>query len=172
MPQLTRGRWRISTQQLEARDTYTPTVIPHDRGNCDRTLKTLGGTGGASGLKTAPNNPDSALTLKGENMQIYVLNHKGRSLMPCSPRTARLLLKNNKARVVKRTPFTIQWTVPTRSFTQSVALGVDSGFVHVGLTAVSKQKELYAADVRLRTDIVKLNAERRAYRRTRRARKT
>ncbi|MDD3581784.1 MAG: RNA-guided endonuclease IscB [Desulfobacca sp.] len=105
-------------------------------------------------------------------MQIYVLNHKGKPLMPCSPRTARLLLKENRAKVVKRTPFTIRWTVPTRSYTQPITLGVDSGYIHVGLSAVSERKELCTADVALRTDIVKLNSERRTYRRSRRNRKT
>lgn len=105
-------------------------------------------------------------------MQVYVLNHRGKPIMPCSPRRARLLLKENKAEVVKRTPFTIRWTVPTRSFTQQVTLGVDSGFCHVGLSAVSDKKELYGADVALRDDIVKLNSERRTYRRNRRNRKT
>ena len=105
-------------------------------------------------------------------MQVYVLNHQSKPLMPCSPRTARLLLKKNKAEVVKQTPFTIRWTVPTRSYTQPVTLGVDSGYVHVGLSAVSERKELYAADVALRNDIVKLNSERRMYRRSRRNRKT
>ena len=105
-------------------------------------------------------------------MLVYVLNHKGKPLMPCSPRRARLLLKEKKAEVVKRTPFTIRWTVRTRSYTQPVTLGVDSGFTHVGMSAVSEKKELYSADVLLRTDIVKLNSERRQYRRSRRNRKT
>lgn len=126
----------------------------------------------AAGMTSLYNNPDAALALKGENMQVYVLNHKGKPLMPCSPRKARLLLKENKAEVVKRTPFTIRWTVPTRSFTQPVTLGVDSGFTHVGLSVVSAKKELYAAEVKLRNDIVKLNAERRQHRRARRNRKT
>jgi N6-L-threonylcarbamoyladenine synthase len=146
-------------------------------------------------LKTSLNNPDAALTSKGENMQVYVLNHKGRAIMPCSPRKARLLLKNGKAKVVKRTPFTIQWVVPTRSFTQPITLGVDSGYTHIGLSAVTDvlclvlvnatinrgfdesnaqtdKRELYSADVLLRTDMVKLNSERRQYRRGRRYRKT
>jgi len=47
---------------------------------------------------------------------VYVLNKHGEPLMPCSPRKARLLLKQKKACVVKRTPFTIKllygsWTV-------------------------------------------------------------
>ncbi|MHC1697551.1 MAG: RNA-guided endonuclease IscB [Geobacteraceae bacterium] len=126
----------------------------------------------AVGMTSLYNNLDAAMTLKGENMQVYVLNHKGKPLMPCSPRKARLLLKESKAEVVKKTPFTIRWTVPTRSFTQKVTLGVDSGFTHVGLSAVSEKQELFAADVQLRTDIVKLNSERRQYRRSRRNRKT
>jgi hypothetical protein len=105
-------------------------------------------------------------------MQVYVLNHQSKAIMPCSPRKARLLLSAGKARVVKLTPFTIQWTVPTRSYTQPVTLGVDSGYTHVGLSAVSEKKELYAADVALRNDMVKLNSERRMYRRNRRNRKT
>ena len=39
---------------------------------------------------------------------VYVLNKHGEPLMPCSPGKARLLLKQQKAHVVKRTPFTIK----------------------------------------------------------------
>ena len=39
---------------------------------------------------------------------VYVLNKHGEPLMPCSPGKARLLLKRQKAHVVKRTPFTIK----------------------------------------------------------------
>ncbi len=159
-------------QQLgERRLTDTPTNIPHVRGNCGLSLnreETLS----VAGLKTSFNNPDAALTPKGENMQVYVLNHKGKPLMPCSPRNARLLLKQHRAKVVKRTPFTIQWIVPTRSYTQPITLGVNSGYTYVGLSAVSEKKELLAVDVTLRADMVKLNSERRTYRRARRARKT
>ena len=35
----------------------------------------------------------------------YVLNKRGEPLMPCSPGKARILLKQQKACVVKRTPF-------------------------------------------------------------------
>lgn len=92
--------------------------------------------------------------------------------MPCSPRTARLLLKSCKAKVFKRTPFTIQLTTATGETVQQVILGVDSGYVNVGLSAVTKKREVYSADVKLREDMVKLNSERRTYRRSRRNRKT
>lgn len=92
--------------------------------------------------------------------------------MPCSPQKARVLLKEGKAKVVQRTPFTIQLTVPTGETKQEITLGVDSGFTHVGLSAVSDKEELFSADVTLRTDMVKLKSERAMYRGNRRYRKT
>ena len=53
-----------------------------------------------------------------------------------------------------------------------ITLGIDSGYTHIGLSAVTKKEEVFSAEVKLRTDIVKLNSERRAYRRARRNRKT
>ena len=160
-------------QQLSQRRlTDTPTNIPHVRGNCGLSLNSPEGRGSVAGLSTCGNNSDADLTPEGENMQVYVLNHKGKPLMPCSPRKARLLLKQHRAKVAKRTPFTIQWIAPTRSYTQPITLGVNSGYTYVGLSAVSEKKELLAVDVTLRADMVKLNSERRTYRRARRARKT
>ncbi|VVB87224.1 RRXRR protein [uncultured archaeon] len=49
---------------------------------------------------------------------------------------------------------------------------MDSGYKNIGLSAVTSKKEVYSAEVRLRADIVKLNSERRQYRRARRNRKT
>ena len=160
-------------QQLSKRRlTNTPWNVPQVPCNCGLSLNSSEGRNSVAGLKTFDNNSDVALTPKGENMQIYVLNQKGKSLMPCSPRKARLLLKQNKAKVVKRTPFTIQFTIPTRSYTQAVTLGVDSGYLNVGLSVVTDKEELYSSEVKLRTDIVQLNSERRQYRRSRRNRKT
>jgi hypothetical protein len=41
---------------------------------------------------------------------VFVVNQHGKPLMPCCARKARLLLKQKQARVVRRTPFTIQLT--------------------------------------------------------------
>ena len=41
-------------------------------------------------------------------MLVYVLNKQGKPLMPCKPRKARILLRDDKAKVVKKIPFTIQ----------------------------------------------------------------
>lgn len=92
--------------------------------------------------------------------------------MPCQPSKARRLLKDGKAKVVQRTPFIIQLTIATGETVQPITLGVDSGYLHIGLSAVTKKEELVVSDVELRGDIVKLNSERRAYRRARRFRKT
>jgi hypothetical protein len=48
-------------QKLETRNTYTPTGIPHTRGNCDLSLNGEE-TPCVAGLKTASNNSDAALT--------------------------------------------------------------------------------------------------------------
>jgi len=125
------------------------------------------------------NSPDAAqvimtATLKGEQnlrVSVYVLNKRGEPLMPCSPRTARLLLKSGDAKVFQRTPFTIKLQRATGEALQKVNLGVDSGYLNIGLSATTDRRELFAADVNLRDDMVKLNSERRTYRRSRRHRK-
>jgi len=162
----------------ERRLTNTPTVIPHDRSNCGLSLNSPEGRDNATGLKTSVNSPDAALTARGyagQNLRVsvvYVLNKRGKPLMPCSPGKAKVLLKESKAKVVKRTPFTIQLTIATGEVRQSITLGVDSGYSRIGLSAVTNKQEVYSAEVSLRTDMVKLNSERRQYRRFRRYRKT
>lgn len=82
----------------------------------------------------------------------------------------RRLLKANKAIVINLCPFTIQLTYVTSGYKQEVVLGVDAGTKHVGLSATTKSKELYASEVILRSDIVELLSSRRESRRRRRNR--
>ncbi len=105
-------------------------------------------------------------------MLVFVINKHGKPLMPCRPRRARLLLKEGKAKVVKRTPFTIQLLYGSSGYRQPITLGVDAGYGSIGLSAITEKEEVFQAEVRLRDDLVKLNSERRAYRRARRNRKT
>ena len=105
-------------------------------------------------------------------MLVYVLSKDGKPLMPCKAVKARILLKQGKAKVVRREPFTIQLLYGSSGYKQPVTLGVDAGSKHIGLSATTKSKELYSADVELRTDIVDLLAVRRELRRSRRNRKT
>lgn len=99
---------------------------------------------------------------------VYVLSIEGKPLMPCKEAKARKLLKQNKANIVKKEPFVIQLLFECENQTQDITLGVDAGSKHIGLSATTEKKELYAADVELRNDIVDLLSTRRENRRTRR----
>ena len=103
---------------------------------------------------------------------VYVINKNNQPLMPCSERTARLLLKNKKATMVKKTPFTIQLLHGSSGYKQSVSLGVDAGSKTVGISATTNKKVLYESEVVLRNDISDLLTARRQFRRSRRNRKT
>ena len=103
-------------------------------------------------------------------MRVYVLNQRKQPLMPTTPRKARLLLKQGKAKVVKREPFTIQLLYPTGETKQDIVLGVDAGSKKIGLSATTDKQELFSAEVELRNDIVGLLSTRRQNRRTRRNR--
>ena len=58
-------------------------------------------------------------------MSVFVKNMRGESLMPCSPRKARLLLREGKAKVINYTPFIIQLTYATGETVQEVSIGID-----------------------------------------------
>lgn len=102
----------------------------------------------------------------------YVLNKRGEPLMPCSPGKARILLKQQKACVVKRTPFTIKLLHGSAGYKQPITLGVDAGSKHVGLSASTEKRELYSEEFTPRNDAVELLSTRRQNRRSRRNRKT
>ena len=103
-------------------------------------------------------------------MLVYILNQNGKPLMPCKPSKARKLLRQNKAKVVKPEPFTIQLLYGSSGYKQEITLGVDAGSKAVGLSATTNKKELFSAEVQLRNDIVDLLSTRRQNRRTRRNR--
>lgn len=103
-------------------------------------------------------------------MLVYIQNKNGKPLMPCKAGKARKLLKQQKAIVVKREPFTIRLLYGSSGYKQSICLGVDAGSKHIGLSATTEKKELYAAEIELRNDIVNLLSTRKQNRRTRRSR--
>ena len=104
---------------------------------------------------------------------VYVISQNGQPLMPTENHAkVRILLKNKKAKVIKRCPFTIQLTYDSTNYTQDITLGVDSGSKHIGLSATTMSKVLFESDVELRNDIVNLLSTRRQNRRTRRNHKT
>jgi N6-L-threonylcarbamoyladenine synthase len=104
---------------------------------------------------------------------VYVISKNGQPLMPTKNHAkVRILLKNKKAKVIKKCPFTIQLAYDSTSYTQDITLGVDAGSKHIGLSATTKDKVLFESNVELRNDIVDLLSARRQNRRTRRNHKT
>lgn len=102
---------------------------------------------------------------------VYVQDIEGKPLMPTTRYgKVRRLLKTKQAVVVNLCPFTIRLTYISDSYKQEITLGVDAGTKHVGISATTKSKELYASEVTLRSDIVELLSTRRELRRTRRLR--
>ena len=104
--------------------------------------------------------------------RVFVINKHGEALMPCKPRKARILLRDGKAKVIKKEPFTIQLLYGSTGYKQAVSLGVDSGQRHIGIAVTSQNKVLFQGEVELRQDVKSLLDTRRAYRRSRRNRKT
>lgn len=104
---------------------------------------------------------------------VYVLDINGQSLMP-TDRYGKVkhLLRQGKAVVVKRCPFTIRLLYDTTSYTQKLTLGVDTGSGTIG-TAVSDEKGniVYMSEVTVRNDITDKMKQRLRYRRNRRNRK-
>lgn len=102
---------------------------------------------------------------------VYVQDIDGNPLMPTTRHgKVRRLLKAKKATVVNLCPFTIRLLYDTTGYKQEITLGVDAGTKHVGLSATTKSKELYASEVILRSDVVDLLSTRRELRRARRYR--
>ena len=99
---------------------------------------------------------------------VYVLNMRGQPLMPTTSKRARLLLKEKKAKVVQRSPFTIQLNYATGETKQPITLGIDAGYSKIGFSAVTDKQELIAGEVTLRQNVSKKIIERRMYRTTRR----
>ena len=105
---------------------------------------------------------------------VYVLNTNGQPLMPTNRHgKVKHLLKQGKAKVVKRCPFTIKLLYDSTNYTQNLTLGVDTGSGTIG-TAVSDKKGniVYMSKVIVRNDITSKLTQRAKYRRNRRNRKT
>ncbi len=84
----------------------------------------------------------------------------------------RRMLRDGLAHVVRLVPFTIQLDYTSGKQVQEVSLGIDAGSKHIGVSATTEKYELLAMQVEERDDVVKLIADRREARRTRRSRKT
>ena len=112
-------------------------------------------------------------------MKVLVIGMNGLGLAPTTPGKARRLLKDKRATVVCRQPFTIRLKYKTGCAHPELTLGEDTGSQHIGFAIVEKLSEdsgrvLDKAEYRLRPTMEKraLLEKRATYRRGRRYRKT
>ena len=107
-------------------------------------------------------------------MLVYVLKQNGQPFMPTERfGKVRRLLKEGKAKVVRREPFTIRLLYePETDVVQECYCGVDTGSKHIGVAVVGNDRVLYQSQTKLRSDIKRKMDRRRASRRNRRYRKT
>jgi hypothetical protein len=105
---------------------------------------------------------------------VYVLAPGRTPLMPCPAAIGRLLLKEEKAKVVRRTPFTIKlYALPESTYTRPLTLGVDTGSTVIGSAVADEQGNiLHLSEREGRNDITTTMKERATHRRNRRQRKT
>ena len=107
-------------------------------------------------------------------MFVYVLDINNRPLMPTKRfGKVRRMLRDGKAKVVRREPFTIKLLYePETNVVQEVTLGVDTGSDKIGTATISNDTVIYASEVQIRNDISKKMDARKVCRRNRRNRKT
>ena len=105
---------------------------------------------------------------------VYVLNIDGQPLMPTTRHgKVKHLLKDGRAKVVKRCPFTIKLLYETPNCTQDLTLGVDTGSGAIGTAVSTDDGEIvYMSEVVVRNDVTDKMTQRAKYRRNRRSRKT
>ena len=71
------------------------------------------------------------------SQKVYVLDKNKNPLMPTTRfGHVRILLKQNKARVVSNKPFTIQLLYDGEFETQDVIFGIDCGRTNIGAAAI------------------------------------
>src|ERR1019366_8971234 len=156
-------------QQLEKRNTYTPTDASQVRSNCDSLLnreETLS----VMDLKTSSNSPEVNLPVHSGGLEplIYVKNINNEPLMPCSITKAKKLLKSKRAIVIKFKPFTIKLTFECENEIQEISLGIDSGSKNIGFSAISSGKELISGTLVLDSKTSDRMKEKLMYRKGRR----
>ena len=91
--------------------------------------------------------------------------------MPCSNTIARLLLKQGKAKVKRKTPFIIKLTYQADNYTQNLTLGIDTGSSKNWKCCSKRGDIVYLSQIEIRNDITDKMKQRSKYRRNRRNRK-
>lgn len=80
-------------------------------------------------------------------MYVFVLSKTGKRLMPTHAAKARKLLKEKKAKIVSRNPFTIQLTYQTTEYTQNLTVKLDPGFRKGGVALQSNDKIIFQGEI-------------------------
>ena len=102
---------------------------------------------------------------------IYVLSKNGKPLMPTNRYgKVKHMLKDGRAKVVLVKPFTIQLLYERTEYVQPVTLGIDSGYLNVGFSAVTDKKELISGEIKLLQGMSDRLTKKVMYRRNRRQR--
>ena len=70
-------------------------------------------------------------------MRVFVLDNQKQPLMPCKPARARKLLRDGKAAIFRRFPFTIILKQRAGGETQPVAINVDPGSKQTGVALIA-----------------------------------
>jgi hypothetical protein len=171
-----------SMQVLEFQNT--PMGAPQARSSVSSCLSSLergGGTDVMTELHLADEDqqevkPEQSSDSKDDGVsvinmtRVFVLSYKGKPLMPCSPRKARMLLKEGKAEVVEARPFfTIKLNYNTGGAKQPIDLNIDTGYEYIGFALVGICCYLLG-QIHLDNMMSKRLADRAMYRRNRRGR--
>lgn len=102
---------------------------------------------------------------------VYVLDRNGQPLMPTT-RSGWVYraLRDGKAKVVSKCPFTIKLLYESTGFTQPLTLGVDTGSKYVGSAVINDitSEIIYESQLELRDDIKLKIDRRRQFRKSRR----
>ena len=82
----------------------------------------------------------------------------------------RHLLKEGKAKIYSRNPFTVKLLYDSKEFTQPIEIGVDSGYIHIGISVKSEKREFFSGQFDCLKDEKSRHDDCRKYRRARRNR--
>ena len=103
---------------------------------------------------------------------VHIIGVNGDRLMPTFKfGLVRHLLKDGKAKIICRDPFTIQLLYETTSYVQPIEKCQDTGYLHIGSSLKSETAEYESRQLDLLPDEKQHHDDQRRYRRTRRNRK-
>ena len=104
-------------------------------------------------------------------MSVFVISKNGKRLMPTVRYgLVRHLLKDGRAVIYCRKPFTIQLTYISSEYIEPLELCIDTGAQHIGISLKSNKRELISEQRDLLKDEKEKHDDCRIYRRTRRNR--